>query len=317
MKRHEIKPRLGLRIPLAILIAIYMLAAPPYMRRLEENVYRSWLTPDDEPFSGVITVWHIVRFRPYSGSVGTWLDGAGAKIEKAHFGVYFAVLAMTEDEAAGRFAAGGRADVYSYPAGAEVPAVCGRAVEYMRSGYVLVVNAEYAARRGLEEPEDGLVTREWLAAAVERMSFTSGRRAVAALAGSGEAAAACGFGSDIPDVSAYKSGAAAMAIVDVRTYADIMRAHERGALFESWAYPFTGYTDLIQYVAAAADAGADKLPYIAEFCGELMSPGRQTALAALGMIPAPEPGEAVYPDVIVAGVADLVTGVVFDLVTLP
>lgn len=317
MKPVEKKPRNALRVSALILIALYLILAPMLIRGLDGDVYRGWLEPRREPYTGVISVWHIVRFRPHGGSVGAWLDDICGSIEKRRFGIYFTVTALTEEDAEARLLRGERADVYSFASGADVPQLAGEPALFLRSGYVLAVNAELAERRGLELPEDALVTREWLLYAVEKMSFTSGRRTVVPLSGSGAAAKACGFSDDIPTVDAYRSGNAAMAMVDIRTYADLMRAHERGALFESCAYPFTGFTDLEQFVCAAADAEAEKLPYIAELIELMLSAERQAGIAKLGLIPAVSVEEPEYPDVIAASVADLVNGVVFDLVTLP
>lgn len=46
-------------------------------KMLEQDQYREWLEPEEEEFSGVINVWHVVRFKPYMGSVGAWLKNCG------------------------------------------------------------------------------------------------------------------------------------------------------------------------------------------------------------------------------------------------
>lgn len=61
----------------AVLLAavlLFMIYLPKCAgKMLERDQYREWLEPEEEEFSGVINVWHVVGFKPYMGSVGAWL----------------------------------------------------------------------------------------------------------------------------------------------------------------------------------------------------------------------------------------------------
>lgn len=59
---------------MATAMVLYVIFIPQYLQdQLERDPYREWISPNDEPYSGIINVWHIVGFKPYLGSVGSWL----------------------------------------------------------------------------------------------------------------------------------------------------------------------------------------------------------------------------------------------------
>lgn len=51
-------------------LAVFMIYLPKCAgKMLERDQYREWLEPEEEEFSGVINVWHVVGFKPYSRAV--------------------------------------------------------------------------------------------------------------------------------------------------------------------------------------------------------------------------------------------------------
>jgi len=90
----------------AVLLAavlLFMIYLPKCAgKMLERDQYREWLEPEEEEFSGVINVWHVVRFKPYMGSVGAWLKKIADRAERRHFDVYFEVESISETEAESR-----------------------------------------------------------------------------------------------------------------------------------------------------------------------------------------------------------------------
>ena len=105
----------------AVLLAavlLFMIYLPKCAgKMLERDQYREWLEPEEEEFSGVINVWHVVRFKPYMGSVGAWLKKIADRAERRHFGVYFEVESISEAEAEAKLQNGEFPDVISFPAG--------------------------------------------------------------------------------------------------------------------------------------------------------------------------------------------------------
>ena len=105
----------------AVLLAavlLFMIYLPKCAgKMLERDQYREWLEPEEEEFSGVINVWHVVRFKPYMGSVGAWLKKIADRAERRHFGVYFEVESISETEAEAKLQNGEFPDVISFPAG--------------------------------------------------------------------------------------------------------------------------------------------------------------------------------------------------------
>lgn len=105
----------------AVLLAavlLFMIYLPKCAgKMLERDQYREWLEPEEEEFSGVINVWHVVGFKPYMGSVGAWLKKIADRAERRHFGVYFEVESISETEAEAKLQNGEFPDVISFPAG--------------------------------------------------------------------------------------------------------------------------------------------------------------------------------------------------------
>ena len=95
MRAREWVPRLIA----TVLIAAYLLFMPAYLNdALKERTYDEKFSPTEEPYTGIISVWHIVGFKPYSGSMCTALAAIAKGIERRHHGVFFDVIAMDETE---------------------------------------------------------------------------------------------------------------------------------------------------------------------------------------------------------------------------
>ena len=295
---------------MAAAVVAYLLLAPPYlMHALERNHYREWMQPKQEPYTGILHIWHIVEFKPYQGSLATWLSERAAKIERRHNGVFFEVLAMTPEEAEIRDARGEKADIYSFPAGwayaemlqpiaIECPEYpkeirdMGRdggmlALPYAMSGYCLIINSEMAKERELILPEEN-VTSSWLQEAAETMTYERGRRktAVAGLAGDAVTAARLGVTTALATYEDFLSGKAAMAIVDLRAAGDLQRQVDAGKGFAFSIHPLDSYTDEVQLLGIARDMEEQKLPYAEEYLTLVTGEDAQRRLSELGAFPA-------------------------------
>ena len=173
-----------LRGLVALLLLIYLVLAPaPLLAALRERPYYDWLAGERDAQSGVVSLWHVVDFKPYQGSVTAYLEGIAAGYEKEHPGVYVEITGMDAARLRERLERGERPDVWSFslrqgaPEGLgllELPPISytgglqaleaeGAAVAapYCCSGYFLLGNAVLLQQRKLVwptgEPEAALL----------------------------------------------------------------------------------------------------------------------------------------------------------------
>ena len=187
MRAREWVPRLIA----TVLIAAYLLFMPAYLNdALKERTYDEKFSPTEEPYTGIISVWHIVGFKPYSGSMSTALAAIAKGIERRHHGVFFDVIAMDETEYTERLARGESPDLLSFPLGVcypdqlsafdELPVECiskdmaavgewdgkSYALPYAMSAHALIVNTGLFQERGAMVPE-GTRNAAWILQAAE------------------------------------------------------------------------------------------------------------------------------------------------------
>lgn len=303
---------------MAAATAAYLMLAPKYfVGALKKDPYREWLEPEREAYSGVLTVWHIAGFKPYTGSIGSWLCRWTERLEKRHKGVFFETIAMTPEEAAARAARGEKADIYSFPAGwayeeqlrplsVEVPQYpaglrdIGRsggvlALPYALSGYCVLVNASLAEERGLSLPEAG-ATADWLCEAGEKMNFERKNVKIAAFAGDTVTAARLGIEQPVAAYDEFLAGRAAVAFTDLRGAGELKRSVEAGKNFDFIARPIDSCTDEVQMIAVAKGIREEKIPYAEELIALILGEKQQSTLAELGMFPAILYGEPLQYD---------------------
>lgn len=72
---------------------------------------------DTSGYRGTITLYHIVRHKPYIGSLSTWLQKRADEYEKKHRGSHILVEGMDEASFYERLEHGRRADAYSFFSG--------------------------------------------------------------------------------------------------------------------------------------------------------------------------------------------------------
>lgn len=291
-----------------VLVAAYLLFMPGYLIAQRQELTLQSKQESEETFSGIITLWHIVGFKPYQGSMGTWLSDRAAAFEKKHFGIFINVTAMTVEEWEARAARGERADAYSFPMGwgyAErfqpLPAIKAEllpalsdtggqggvtyAVPYAMGGYFLLVNSRLEQEKGVSLSEESW--REELQAAVDQLTYTYGKkkRQRYGMAGSEEMAALLNLRCQVAPYDKFKSGDAAMALGDIRDVGDLNRLQTAGKGFAYRAWPAGSYTDLVQYLAVARDTEEDKIPYIQAYFELVLRADQQAGLLDQGILP--------------------------------
>ena len=298
-----------LKRALALLMFVCVLAflavAPPYLHKaLERNPYEEWLQGEKEPYTGVLTLWHVVEFKPYRGSLATLLKAWTKQLEEQHYGVFLQVLSMNGQEAAARLEWGETPDILSFPAGycdgeellplEEQPPSClggmerlgnGLAWPYAMSGYCLLLRTEFLQERDVAMPE--ALEPGALSQMQNALSYERGRKKtpVAGLAGDAVAAYAAGAGEPVAAAEDFLNGRAAMLAGDLRAAGDLSRQVEQGKGFSFTALPLTNYTPLVQYLGVYGSIAPEKLPYAMELLRFVLEEPQQAALLELGLLP--------------------------------
>ena len=301
-----------------LLVGTYLLLIPGYVTSQRQELTLQNKQESGETFSGIITIWHIVGFKPYQGSMGTWLSDRAAAFEKKHFGVFINVTAMMPEEFEERIARGERADAYSFPMGwgyAErfqaLPDIRADllpefeetgiqdgvqyAIPYAFSGYLLLSNSHLEQEKSISLSEEDW--QQGLQDAVDKLTYTYGKKARQryGMSGSELVAATLGLRWKVVTYDFFKSSDAALALGDIRDAGDMDRLQAAGKGFAYRAWPVSDYTDLVQYLAVAKDTQEAKLPYLEAYFELILRADNQATLLGLGLLPAtalPEKTEA-------------------------
>ena len=257
----------------AILLLIVFL--PKYVGTLLERPgYIDWLRPSREQFRGTLTVWHVVRFRPYLGSIGAWMKKYASAMEKRHFGVYLNVESMTEEDAAVRLASGEMPDVISFPPGFITP----EALMPLSIDVNINVNGGVYGERLLALP---------YAASCRLILYYPGRITQDEIT------------NDIMiagqhSCDEFKEEKAPCCIADARQAGDMARLVSSNKAQHFEAFPFEDSTKLVQFLGISASIADEKRAYAEEYIELMTSLKAQSELPELGLLPLNESVEPKY-----------------------
>ncbi len=294
-----------LRIILAVALLVFVALAPPYLTRaLNKNPAREIFEPKGGDWSGIITVWHVVSFKPYQGSVSAYLESCFTSYEKKHSGVYVEVLGMDAAGMQERLDRGERPDLWSFASGALYPEqlsplqldaapefVSGLkpakwegtvyAVPYLYSGYFLIGNTVRTQEAGLAWPGAGEpIDPEFLQSALD---MGKGKQRPQ-LSGSAFLCAQWGLlGAPAPEGD-FKAGQVALQLADARACGDLMRKQESGG-FTFDALPLSDVTDQVQYIGPDRKLSNKKRAHAEALTALLLENKAQSKVAALGAMP--------------------------------
>lgn len=296
---------------------------PAYLNdALKERTYDEKFSPAEEPYTGIISVWHIVGFKPYSGSMSTALAAIAKGIERRHHGVFFDVIAMDEAEYTERLARGESPDLLSFPLGVcypdqlstfdELPVECiskdmaavgewdGKiyALPYAMSAHALIVNTGLFQERGAMLPE-GTRNAAWILQAAETFAAAqkSGKqKQLPALSGNAVLAAALGLTGEVAEYDAFRSGKAAIAIADLRSAGDLEALQSAGKGFAFEASILSGDTSLVQMIGLSHGIDQKKRAYAIELIERIFSETAQKQFAQLGLISVTEVDPKALPE---------------------
>ena len=245
-------------------MVLFLLFSPGVLAsRAQESFVDARFLRTEEPYKGSIVIYHVVRHRPYSGSLTQWLKGCAEKYEKRHKGVFFEIEGMSEETLNERLESGRRPDAYSFFSGSlysdrllslpayDVPLRSGffmtdQAAPYCCSGYCKLIKTP-----------DGEGDRTYYANDI--------------------LAARNGAGKD--DASEEKAD---VLYLDWRRAGDLIRYKDGYALAK--IEPIDDFTDAVCWLGIERDDDPKKAEAIKGFIAFLLEPEQQQSLNALGLL---------------------------------
>lgn len=249
-KKSSIKRIVCSCLILVIAGAFTVLSPKWYLNRLEIEPYRNWMEHKTEPSVSVINVWHIVGFKPYAGSLGSWLNAQAKRYSKRFIGIHFEVASLSPEEASDLLKRGKRPDMVSFRKGTDTGCVLtdvtgngGTSVDYCASGRVLLYEPSF----GNDDIND-----------------------MKAQAGT---------------VEDFKLGKTIACITDIRGAGDIERAQLMGKAPYFEIEPIEAGGELVQSIGIVSGEGSEKLPYMLGFIEYLLTEEAQSGIARAGLLP--------------------------------
>ena len=270
-KKKYIISRIAACSVIAAAVLFIFISPRYYGDQLDNDEYKSWLGHEVEPYSGIISIWHIAGIKPFSGSLGALLYDEAKSYSKQFNNVYFDIKTYSGDEAAEQLKRGYYPDIVSFPKGYfstdDLISICRTedelhlkgavqnecyALPYCASGYLLVFTAERA--------EDD----------INDLIGSSG------------------------SMAEFRSGKAASCITDIRGSGDLYRAQINGKCpyFEAQPLPESRFD--AQFIGIHKTVDERKMSYITGFIERLIENEAQRRIADIGLIPVLQSVEAEY-----------------------
>lgn len=255
---------------------LFLLFTPSLLvARAQDSFVDARFVRKEEPYRGSILIYHIVRHRPYSGSLTQWLKGRAEAYEKKHKGLYFEIEGMDENAYRERLEHGRRPDAYSFFSGSvyedRIKAIpyldCDlkeglfqteRCVPYCFSGYLKLMKTPDGASDTVYCVNDILAARTGLVSA------------------------------DAPEDKAD------VLYLDFRRAGDLVRYKEGYALASY--QPIDHFTDAVCWMGIDRDTDDEKAKAINAFIAFLLEPESQETLSALGLMSVRRDVRDISPD---------------------
>lgn len=253
-----------LRIILCIAMIGFLVLTPKTLIKGAQTSYVDQrFVRDTDRYTGSIMVYHIVRHRPYAGSLTQWLKTRAAAYEKKHKGVYIEIEGMDEQRFEERLNNGQRPDAYSFFSGTMYPdrlktienlnfpylegiVQTDRCLPYCFSGYLKLIKTS-------EEAEETFYFANEILAARARQTHKTDTEERA-------------------DVL----------YLDFRRAGDLLRYKDGFAL--SVFEPIDNFTDAVCWMGIDRETDDAKSAVILDFIGFLTDPDSQQTLNALGLL---------------------------------
>ncbi|MBR4906044.1 MAG: hypothetical protein IKZ44_04240 [Clostridia bacterium] len=244
------------------MIAFLVLSPKTLVRKAQETYVDPRFVRDTDRYRGSIVLYHVVRHRPYAGSMTQWLKTKASAYERKHKGTFIEIEGMDEQHFYERLDSGRRPDAYSFFSGTLYPDRL-REIEDMHVPYReglfqtdRCIPYSYSGYCKLCKSQDGSGERTYYANAVI---------AARADAASNETT------EDKADVL----------YLDVRRAGDLIRFKEGFAL--SSIEPIDNFTDAVCWIGVDRETDNEKTAVILDFIAFLTEPETQQSLNALGL----------------------------------
>ena len=103
---------------MCVLLVLFLLFTPAHLASRAKDSFRdARFERKPDLYRGTIVLYHIVRERPYTGSLTAWLTARAEKFEKQHKGTYILIEGMDERTFLERIGQGRIPDAYSFFSG--------------------------------------------------------------------------------------------------------------------------------------------------------------------------------------------------------
>lgn len=253
-----------LRVLLCIMMICFLVLAPEALvRGAQESFVDSRFVRNEDRYTGSIVLYHVVRQRPYTGSLTQWLKARAQAYEKKHKGTYIEIEGMDEQHFYERMENGRRPDAYSFFSGTMYkdrllqiddllyPYRDGlfqtdRCIPYCYTGYCKLLKTPDASDEKIFYANDLL------------------------------AAKMNGTGAEMTEEKAN------VLYLDLRRAGDLIRYKDGFAL--SAIEPIDSFTDAVCWMGIDRETDPEKSTAILDFISFLLEPESQLTLNALGLL---------------------------------
>ena len=255
-----------IRLLLCIALICFILFTPgKLVSGAQDSFVDARFVRKERTVSGTIVIWHIVRHKPYSGSMTQWLKNRAAEYEKAHKGTFIEIEGMDEATFSERLEHGRTADAYSFFSGSMYRDRLARMPDLLiayREGLFRTENAVPYCYTGycklIKKPDGG-----------GNQSYY-GDDLLAARTGGGKNEAS----EERADVL----------YLDLRRAGDLIRYKEGFTL--AAIEPIDNFTDAVCWLGIDRETDAKKQEALLDFISYLLSSDAQQTLNALGLFAA-------------------------------
>ena len=252
-----------IRLILCVLLITFLLFSPGRLSAGAQRSYEDTRFVREKAYRGVITIYHIVRHRPYSGSLSNCLQKRADEYEKSHRGSFISVEGISEEAFYERLEHGRRADAYSFFAGSVYrDLLCDisergqifreglfqtdKCIPYCYSGYAKLVKNTDSKAEKIYYCDEIMAARQ------------------------------------NADTFGITETAADTLYLDLRRAGDLMRYKDGFA--QSVLEPVDAFSDAVAWFGIDRDTDADKTAVIEDFIDWLLREEQQIKLNALGLM---------------------------------
>lgn len=271
-----------LRMFLCSALILFLLFSPATLvSHAQESFVDARFVRKEPEFNGTVVLYHIVRHRPYSGSLTQWLKDRAAEYEKKHKGLFIEIEGMDEAAFYERVENGRKPDAYSFFSGS-----------LYEDRLADLACFDLPLREGLFITEKAAPYCFTGYCRLTRNPDTAGERRYYA-----DDVLAARTGGGPNEASEDKAD---LLYLDLRRAGDLIRYKDGFALAS--IEPVDGFTDAVCWFGIDRDADRERAKAIRGFLAYLLEPEQQQGLHALGLMSVRSDVKNVPPDAMLKSV---------------